>query len=89
MTTPNPRRLGDALRASARGIHPLEVGAGLLIDSGSSLHRDDFISRFITMCIRTSDGATLLVGTDREAAIAALHASELPASSTVILSRGP
>lgn len=78
MTTLNPRQLGDALRACARGIHPLEAGTGLLIDCGSWLHRDDFTSRFITT--GTSDGATLLASTDWEAAIAALHAGELPAS---------
>ena len=40
MTTLNPRRLGDALRAGACGIHPLEAGTGLLIDCGSWLHRE-------------------------------------------------
>jgi hypothetical protein len=42
MTALNPRQHGDALRACARGIHPLEAGVGLLIDCGSWLHRDDF-----------------------------------------------
>ena len=68
MTTANPRRLGDALRACARGIHPLEAGAGLLIDCGSWLHRDDFTSRFITTGTSISDGTTLLAATDWEAA---------------------
>ena len=48
MTTLDPRRLGDALRAGACGIHPLEAGTGLLIECGSWLHRTDFTSRFIT-----------------------------------------
>jgi hypothetical protein len=75
------RRLGDALRACARGIHPLEAGTGLLIDCGSWLHREDFTSRFITVDTSISDGVTLLASTDWEAAITALHAGELPASS--------
>jgi len=80
VTTLNPRQLGDALRAGACGIHPLEAGTGLLIDCGSWLHRDDFTSRFITAGTSISDGATLLASTDWEAAVTALHASELPAS---------
>jgi hypothetical protein len=82
VTTANPRRLGDALRASARGIHPPEASTGLLIDCGSWLHRDDFTTRFITTATSTSTsvGATVLASTDCEAAIAALHAGELPAS---------
>jgi len=77
----NPRRLGGALRACACGIHPLEAGADLLIDCGSWLHREDFTSRFITVDTCISDGVTLLASTDWEAAITALHAGELPASS--------
>ena len=80
MTAISSRRLGDALRACARGIHPLEAGSGLLIDCGSWLHREDFTSRFITTGISISDGVTLLASTDWEAAITALHAGELPAS---------
>jgi hypothetical protein len=80
VTTVNPRQLDDALRACARRIHPLEAGTGLLIDCGSWLHREDFTSRFITTGTRISDGVTQLAATDWEAAIAALHAGELPAS---------
>ena len=80
MTTLNPGRLGDALRAGACGIRPLEAGTGLLIDCGSWLHRTDFTSRFITAGPSISDGATLLATIDWEAAITALHAGELPAS---------
>jgi hypothetical protein len=80
VTTANPRRLGEALRACARGIHPLEAGTGLLIDGGSWLHREDFTSRFITIGTSISDGTTVLAATDWEAAIAALRAGELPAS---------
>jgi hypothetical protein len=80
VTTLDPRRLGDALRAGARGVHPLEAGIGLLIDCGSWLHRDDFTSRFITTGTSISDGATLLASADWEAAVTALHAGQLPAS---------
>ena len=80
MTTVNPRRLGDALRACARGIHPLEAGTGLLIECGSWLHREDFTSRFIAVDTSISDGTTVLAATDWEAAIAALNAGELPSS---------
>ena len=76
MTTLNPGRLGDALRACACGIRPLEAGTGLLIDCGSWLHRDDFITAGTSI----SDGVTLLAATDWEAAVTALHAGELPAS---------
>ena len=80
MTTLSPRRLGDALRACARGIHPLEAGTALLIGCGSWLHREDFTSRFITVGTCISDGAALLASIDWEAAVTALHAAELPAS---------
>ena len=82
MTTANLRRLGDALRACARGIHPLEAGTGLLIDCGSWLHREDFTSRFITTGTSISDSDTLLASTDWEAAITALNTGELPSSSS-------
>jgi hypothetical protein len=80
MTTLNPRRLGDALSAGARGIHPLEAGTGLLIDCGSWLHRDDFTSKFIEVGTSISDGVTLLASLDWETAVTAFHAGELPAS---------
>ena len=80
MTTVNPRRLDDALRAGARGIHPLEAGTGLLIEHGSWLHRDDFTSRFVFTGPSISDGANLLASIDWEAAVTALQADELPAS---------
>jgi hypothetical protein len=77
----NSRRLDNALRACARGIHSLEAGTGLLIDCGSWLHREDFTSRCITTGTSISDGVTLMASPDWEAAITALHAGELPASS--------
>jgi hypothetical protein len=81
VTTANPRQIGGALCACARGIHPLEAGAGLPTDCGSWLHREDFTSRFITVGASISDSVTLLASTDWEAAITALNAGELPASS--------
>lgn len=80
MTAVNLRQLGDALQACARGLYPLEAGTGLLIDCGSWLHREDFTSRFINIDTSISDGVTLLAAIDWEAAVAALHAGELPAS---------
>jgi hypothetical protein len=80
MTALNPRRLSDALRAGACGIHPLEAGTDLLTECGSWLHREDFTSRFITAGISISDGVTLLASIDWETAVTALHAGELPAS---------
>jgi hypothetical protein len=80
VTTLNPGQFGDALRACARGIHPLEAGTGLLIDCGSWLHREDFTSRFITVGTSISDGATLLASTNWEAAITALNTGQLPSS---------
>jgi hypothetical protein len=74
----SPRQLEQALRACARGIRHHEAGTSLLIDSGSWLHRDDFSTRFITT---SASNGTILAATDWEAAIAALHAGELPASS--------
>jgi hypothetical protein len=74
----SPRQLEQALRACARGIRHHEAGTRLLIDCGSWLHRDDFSNRFITT---SASNGTILATTDWEAAIAALHAGELPASS--------
>ena len=81
MTGTSPSQLDDALRACARGIHPLEAGTSLLIDCGSWLHREDFTSRFITVDTSISDGVTLMASTDWEAEITALNAGELPSSS--------
>jgi hypothetical protein len=81
MTSASHLRLGSALRAAARGIHPLETGTGLLIDCGSWLHREDFTSQFITVGTSISDGVTRLASTDWQAAITALDVGQLPASS--------
>ena len=52
MTTLNPRQIGNALRAGACGLHPLEAGAGLLAEHGSWLHRGDFTSSLEWLCGR-------------------------------------
>jgi len=72
--------LTAALRACAAGRYPLEAGTDLLIANGTFPHRDDFTSRSITARTSISDGTTLMAAIDRDAAIAALHADELPCS---------
>jgi hypothetical protein len=72
--------LTAALRACAAGFYPLEAGTGLLIANGTFLHRDDFTSRFVSAGTSISDGTTLMAAIDWDAAIAALHADELPCS---------
>jgi hypothetical protein len=72
--------LASALRACAAGLYPLEAGVALLIANRTFLHRDDFTSRFITVATSISDGTTLMAAIDWDAAIAALHAGELPCS---------
>jgi hypothetical protein len=72
--------LTAALRACAAGLYPLEAGVALLIANGTFLHRDDFTSRFITVATSISDGTTQMAAIDWDAAIAALHAGELPCS---------
>ena len=72
--------LASALRACAAGLYPLEAGTGLLIANGTFLHRDDFTGRFITLATSISDGTTPMAAIDWDAAIAALHAGELPCS---------
>jgi hypothetical protein len=72
--------LTAALQACAAGLYPLEAGTALLIANGTFLHRGDFTSRFIETGISISDGTTLMAAIDWDAAIAALHAGELPCS---------
>lgn len=72
--------LTAALRACAAGLYPLEAGVALLAGNGTFLHRPDFTSRFITAGTSISDGTTLMAAIDWNAAIAALHAGEIPCS---------
>jgi hypothetical protein len=78
VTTVSPRQLEQALRACARGIRHHEAGTSLLIDCGHWMHRDDFTSRFIE---HGTSGGTPMAAIDWDAAITALHAGGLPASS--------
>jgi hypothetical protein len=71
--------LAQALRACARGIHPHEAAAELLISHSTFLHRDDFTSRFIEHGTSITDG-TALAAIDWEAAVTALSGGELPCS---------
>jgi hypothetical protein len=72
--------LTAALRACAAGLYPLEAGVALLTGNGTFLHRDDFTSKFIATGTSISDGTALMADIDWDAAIAALHAGELPCS---------
>jgi hypothetical protein len=72
--------LTAALQACAAGIYPLEAGVALLTGNGTFLRRPDFTGRFITTGTSITDGVTLMADIDWEAAIAALHAGELPCS---------
>jgi hypothetical protein len=69
--------LDGVLRAGASGIHGLEAGTSLLIDSGCWLDREDFTTRFVTVST-DEDGPIASIGW--EAAITALDAGELPCS---------
>jgi hypothetical protein len=72
--------LRAALRAAADGILPDEAGTRLLTDSGCFLHRADFTSQFTETGTAISDGTPLAwIGWD--AALTALDAGQLPASS--------
>ena len=72
--------LAAALRACAAGLYRGEAGTELLIRHGAFLRRDDF-SAFICEGTSITDGATPMASIDRETAIAALNAGNLPASS--------
>ena len=72
--------LTAALRACAAGLYPLEAGVALLASNGTFLRREDFTRRFITVGTSISDGTTIMAAIDWDAAIAALHAGELPCS---------
>ena len=69
--------LAAALNACAAGLYPLEAGVALLIAEGTFLRRDDFTTRFIEL---GTSSRTTMAAIDWDAAIAALHAGELPCS---------
>jgi transposase len=68
-----------ALRAHAAGPYPDDAGTELLIGHGGILHRPDFTG-FVRTGTSISDGTTLMAWIDWDAAITALHHSELPLS---------
>ncbi len=72
--------LAGALRACAAGLCHDEAGAELLIGHGTFLRRPDFAA-FICTGTSITDGTTLMASIDWDAAITALHAGNLPASS--------
>ena len=72
--------LDAALRAAAAGILPGEAGTALLIDSGAFLRRADFAGPFTQAAPSRTDG-TPMAWIDWEAAVTALDAGQVPASS--------
>jgi hypothetical protein len=69
--------LTPALHACAASLYPLEAGVTLLTAEGTFLRRSDFTSRFIE---HGTSSRTAMAVIDRDAAITALHAGELPCS---------
>jgi hypothetical protein len=72
--------LDAALLAAAAGILPGEAGTALLTDSGAFLCRADFAGPF-TQAAPSRAGATPMAWIDWEAAVTALDAGQVPASS--------
>jgi hypothetical protein len=72
--------LDAALLAAAAGILPGEAGTALLIDSGAFLRRADFAGPF-TRAAPARAGGTPMAWIDWEAAVTALDAGQVPASS--------
>lgn len=70
--------LAGPLRASARGLYPVEAGVELLIGHASWLHRTDFTERFVHLAADKAQMADI----DWMAAITALDAATLPCSSS-------
>lgn len=70
--------LAGPLRASARGLHPVEAGVELLIGHASWLQRTDFTERFVHLDVDNARMADI----DWTAAITALDAATLPCSSS-------
>jgi hypothetical protein len=72
--------LDAALLAAAAGILPGEAGTALLIGSGAFLRRADFAGPF-TRAAPGRPGGTPMAWIDWEAAVTALDAGQVPASS--------
>jgi len=79
---PPPGRweLTAALRACSKGIYCNQAATELLIRHGSWLRRDDFTAQFILA--GTEPGGSTTAAINWEEAITALHAGDLPCSSS-------
>jgi ADP-ribose pyrophosphatase YjhB (NUDIX family) len=77
---PGRWQLTAALRAGSKGMYCDQAAAELLIRHGSWLRRDDFTTRYIL--IGTSQAGDITAAIDWEEAITALHAGDLPCSSS-------
>ena len=74
------QQLESALRANARGLYTAEAAVELLIAHRTWLHRADFTGRYVETAIGIVDN-TPMAFVDWPAAITALDAGQLPASS--------
>ncbi len=77
---PGRWQLTAALRAGSKGMYCDQAAAELLIRHGSWLRRDDFTARFVLTGSSQAGGTTAAI--DWEEAITALHAGDLPCSSS-------
>jgi len=77
---PGRWQLTAALRAGSKGMYCDQAAAELLIRHGSWLCRDDFTARFVLTGSSQAGGMTAAI--DWEEAITALHAGDLPCSSS-------
>ena len=77
---PGRWQLTAALRAGSKGMYCDQAATELLIRHGSWLRRDDFTARYIL--IGTSQAGDITAAIDWEEAITALHAGDLPCSSS-------
>ncbi len=77
---PGRWQLTAALRAGSKGMYCDQAATELLIRHGSWLRRDDFTARYIL--IGTSQAGDITAAIDWEKAITALHAGDLPCSSS-------
>ena len=77
---PGRWQLTAALRAGSKGMYCDQAATELLIRHGSWLRRDDFTARYIFT--GTSQAGDITAAIDWEEAITALHAGDLPCSSS-------
>ena len=77
---PGRWQLTAALRACSKGMYCDQAATELLIRHGTWLRRDDFTARFILTGTGPADDITAAINWDE--AITALHAGDLPCSSS-------